>query len=102
MRKTFKSNFLKWLYGELVLTQSFQKVTLFHFMFVLLPAVGLGIGVAAAEGASGWINKAPFAVAGIAVGCTIAWFLPQILWKLLEHLSKIESLTESIREKGDS
>ena len=33
MQKRFKSKFLRGLYGELVLTQSFQKFTFFHLMF---------------------------------------------------------------------
>jgi membrane associated rhomboid family serine protease len=94
MEKTFKSKFLRRLYGELVLTQSFQKFTFFHLMFGVGPAFGFGIGLGPAETTASWL----YAFGGAIVGGVLAWFLPQVLWKILYGLSRIDSLTEKVED----
>ena len=100
MQKRFKSKFLTGLYGELVLTQSFQKLTFFHLMFVVGPAFGFGIGLVSPETTASWLNKAMFASGGAVVGGVLAWFLPQVLWKILYRLSRIDSLTETVEDES--
>ena len=100
MQKRFKSKFLRGLYGELVLTQSFQKFTFFHLMYGVGPAFGFGFGLGPAETTASWLNKAMFASGGAVVGGVLAWFLPQVLWKILSRLSRIDSLTETIEDES--
>lgn len=95
-QRRFKSKFLSGLYGELVLTQSFQKFTLFHLMFGVGPAFGFGIGLGSAETTASWL----IASGGAVVGGVLAWFLPQVLWKILYRLSRIDSLTETVEDES--
>ena len=100
MQKRFKSKFLRGLYGELVLTQSFQKFTFFHLMYGVGPAFGFGFGLGPAETTASWLNKAMSAFGGAVVGGVLVWFLPQVLGRILYRLSRIDSLTETIEDES--
>ena len=96
MQKRFKSKFLRELHGELILSQSFQIFTLFHLMFGVGPAFGFGFGLGSAETTASWL----VASGGAVVGGVLAWFLPQVLWKILYRLSRIDSLTETLEDES--
>ena len=68
----FRYSFLNTLRDELGLTMTRERFTLFHLLYVVIPAGGLGVG-------SGLIGSA----IGIAIGIVFAWLLPRLLWNML-------------------
>ncbi len=104
MQKRFTSKFLRRWYVELVLTRSNQKLTFFHLMYGVSPALGFGLGLGivknSVETTVSWPNKAMFIFGGAVVGGILAWFLPRVLWKIFYRLSRIDSLTETVEDES--
>ena len=75
----FRYSFLNKLRDELGLTMTFQKVTLFHFLYLLIPAVGIGVGITTHS----LLVKIVGCVIGIVIGLFLASLLPRLLWNML-------------------
>jgi hypothetical protein len=76
----FKYAFLNRLRDEVGLTLSFQKVTLFHLLCVVIPAAGLGAGSAWGTNLS---QKIIGGSIGLAIGIAVSWPLPKLFCYLL-------------------
>ena len=79
----FRYSFLNRLRDELYLTQTYQKVTLFHFLQLGMPAAGLGAGMGAGKGAHSWATGIIVGTIGCGAGLLAAWALPRVLWNML-------------------
>jgi hypothetical protein len=79
----FKNSFLNLLRDELGLTMSRQRLTLFHFFYLVIPTSGLGAGVAwGMQSHIAWKTFIGGAI-GFLIGGITAWQLPKLLWKML-------------------
>lgn len=81
----FKYTLLNWMRDELWLTRTRRRVTFFHLLCVLIPAAGIGTGIALGQVAHSLLKGIIWCAIGIAIGGVIAWLLPKLLWNML-HL----------------
>lgn len=79
----FKNSFLNLLRDELGLTVTHQRLTVFHFFYLAIPASGLGFGIV--WGMQSHITLKVFigGAIGFLIGGISAWQLPKLLWKML-------------------
>lgn len=83
----FRYTFLRQLGQELYQTQTWQKVTLFHFLYLAMPIWGIAAGIA-------WNRPASLGrtIIGGTFGCAIgslgALFFPRLLWAMLSIFAR--------------
>jgi hypothetical protein len=86
----FKSSFLNLLRDELGLTMFRQRLTVFHFFYLLFPAIGLAAGVTwGMQSHVVWKTFLGGAI-GVLIGGITAWQLPKSLWKMLQRFASNE------------
>jgi hypothetical protein len=84
----FKYSFLNSLRDELWLTKTRQKVTLYHLLYFVIPAAGLGAGIGWGGGAHNPVRIIVGSAIGLVTGGVIGWLLPRLLWNMLQLFAR--------------
>jgi hypothetical protein len=79
----FKYAFLNGLRDEVGLTLAFQKVTLFHFLCLAIPAAGFGAGSAWEAHTHNLLREIIGGLIGLVIGVVVSWPLPKLFWNIL-------------------
>ena len=79
----FRYSFLTELRDELGLTMTRERITLYHLLYGVIPAGGLGVGFVWGAQAHSNLKILIGSAIGIAIGIVFAWLLPRLLWNML-------------------
>ena len=77
----FRYGMLNSLRVALFLTFSWQRVTVFHFFMLMLPASLVGIAISLGSSST---DRLIAVVLAIGVGLGLGWGIPRVLWKILQ------------------
>jgi hypothetical protein len=89
----FKYQFLNALRDELALTRGYRKLTLFILLYLVLPAGGLGGGLAWGAKSHSLVRIVIGGAGGILAGAIVAGLLPRALWRMLQLFERKQCFT---------